>query len=119
MSDDKPGYFESELDAYPGSFSLPHPFLDRHMRAWWDEAFIQRKGIDALDYDFAECEWKAVVALITQFCAKDWKVDGVPIGDLDGGGMVMDVKRWVMLEADNYLYPKLPPNRLRQVAGIS
>lgn len=117
MSEENPGYFESEIDEYPGSFTLPHPFLDRHMRCWWDAAFLQRKGIDALDYDYAECEWKAVVALITKY--GEWKVKGVPVGDLEGDGMVMEVKRWVMMEVDNYVYPFVPPNRLRQVAGIT
>ena len=115
MSDEKPGYFESEIDEYPGYFSLPHPFLDRHMRAWWDAAFEQKKGMVELDYDYAECEWKAVAKLIREF--GEWKIEGIPAGDLDGGGMVMDVKKWVMLEADNYIYPFLPPNRLRKVVG--
>ena len=95
MSEDRPGYFESEIDEYPGSFTLPHPILDRHMRKWWDVAFSQREG-DVLDYDYAEFEWKAYVALILEFGS--WDVDGVPKGDLDGGGMPMVVKSWVMAE---------------------
>ena len=115
MSDEKPGYFESEIDGYPGSFALPHPFLDRHMRKWWDGAFELRKGIDVLDYDYAECEWKAVIGLIREFGS--WDVDGVPVGDLDGGGMPMSVKSWVMREGENYILPFVPLNRLRKVVG--
>ncbi len=62
-SEDRLEQFPALVD-YPGCFTLPDPFLDRHMREWWAAAFLQRKGIDVLDYDYAECEWKAVVALI-------------------------------------------------------
>jgi hypothetical protein len=109
------GIFESELPGYPGSFTLPHPFLDRHMREWWDAAFEQRKGIDVLDYDYAECEWKAYVALITKY--GKWDVEDVPVGDLGGGGMPMVVKSWVTKEASEYVGFFLPPNRLRAFAG--
>jgi hypothetical protein len=114
MSDERPGYFESEIEEYPGSFTLPHPFLDRHMRKWWDAAFEQRKG-DAMDYDYAEFEWQAYVALILEF--GEWEIKGVPKGDLDGGGMVMEVKVWVTQEASEYLIPFLPRNRLRTFVG--
>ena len=114
MSDEKPGYFESEIDEYPGSFTLPHPFLDRHMRCWWDAAFKQREG-DVMDYDYAEFEWKAYVALILEF--GEWTVKGVSKGDLDGGGMPMVVKSWVTQEASNYIIPFVPPNRLRGLVG--
>ena len=117
MPEENPGYFESELDSYPGSFTLPHPFLDRHMKAWWDAAFEQRKGIPELSYEYAECEWEAAVKLIRDY--GEWKIKGVPVGDLGTDGMVMEVKRWVMLEVDNYVYPFVPPNRLRSVVGIS
>ena len=110
------GIFESEVPVYPGSFTLPQPFLDRHMRIWWDGAFEQRKELDTLDYDYAECEWRAYVALIREFGA--WNIDGVPKGDLDGGGMPMAVKAWVTLEASNYVIPFVPPNRWRSNAGI-
>ena len=111
------GIFESELPGYPGSFTLPSPFLDRHMRCWWDNAFILRKEqeLEATDYDYAECEWKAYVALITQH--GKWDIEGVPIGELDSGGMPMAVKSWVTGEALGYVIPFVPPNRLRGVFG--
>ena len=115
MSDDKPGYFESEIDGYPGSFTLPHPFLDRHMREWWDAAFKKRKGTDVVDYEYAEFEWEAYVALITKYGS--WDVEGVPVGDLDGGGMPMVVKAWVVQEASTYIIPFVPQNRLRGLVG--
>lgn len=110
------GYFESEFDAYPGHFQLPHPFLDRHMRAWWDSVFEQRKGIDVLDYDYAEFEWSAYVLLIREHGV--WEIENVPIGDIDSGGMPMVVKVWVIQEASNYLVPFWPRNRLPAMSGI-
>ena len=130
MSEDKPtakekaraakklkGIFESEIDGYPGSFTMPHPFLDRHMRCWWDNAFILRKKqeLEAIDYDYAECEWKAYVALITKY--GKWNIENVPVGDLDSDGMPMVVKVWVTKEASDYVVPFVPPNRLRGMFG--
>ena len=130
MSDEKPtakekaraanklkGIFESELPGYPGSFTMPHPFLDRHMRCWWDNAFILRKEeeLDATDYDYAECEWKAYVALITKY--GKWNIEAVPVGDLASDGMPMIVKVWVIQEASTYVGFFVPPNRLRGMFG--
>jgi hypothetical protein len=130
MSDDKPtakekaraakklkGIFESELPGYPGSFTMPHPFLDRHMRTWWDNAFILRKEqeLEATDYDYAECEWKAYVALITKHGS--WDIEAVKVGDLDSDGMPMVVKVWAIQEASTYVGFFIPPNRLRGMFG--
>ena len=117
MADKKPGYFESEIDDYPGSFTLPHPFLERHMRAWWEKAITPLKGLNTLDYAFYDGEWQAAVELINQF--GKWNVDGVAVGDLDTDGVPMVVKSWVMQEVSDYVYPFLPPKLRLKVYGIT
>jgi hypothetical protein len=119
MSDDneqKPGHFTSELDDYPGTFNLPHPFLDRHMRVWWQIAIRDIQGMSEADFAVYDAEWKAAVELIRQFGA--WDIDNVPVGDLDSDSVPMAVKQWVIEVADIYIYPFLPPRIRRRVRGI-
>lgn len=114
--EDNPGYFESNIPEYPGHFSLPNPFLDRHMRAWWDKAITPLKGMTDLDYERYDAEWEGVVELITQF--GEWHVEGVPVGDLDSDGVPMVVKNWAMKEASDYIAPFLPLRIRLRLFGI-
>ena len=108
---------ESKLEDYPGSFSLPEPFLDRHMKAWWGKAITPLKGVSTLDYAFYDGEWQAAVELITQHGA--WSVEGVAPGDLLTDSVPMVVKSWVMKEVSDYVYPFLPPKLLLKMSGIT
>lgn len=109
--------FTSELEQYPGSFSLPDPFLDRHMRVWWEKAITPLKKLSTVDFEYYDGEWQAAVDLITQFGA--WDVEGMPIGDLTSDSVPMSVKNWVMQEAANHIYPFLPLGVKRRLLGIT
>ena len=109
--------FESSLDGFPGSFSLPDPFLDRHVKAWWALAIAPLKGLSRFDYEFYDGEWAAAVELITKF--GQWAVDDVPVGDLSTDSVPAAVKTWVTREVDGYVYPFLPPKVLLNQLGIT
>ena len=98
--------FTSELEAFPGSFSLPDPFLDRHMRVWWETAIPAQKDHTRFDWERHEGEWKAAVKLIVEFGA--WSVEGVPVGDLTSDGVPSPVKSWVMGQVSKYIAPFVP-----------
>ena len=108
---------QSELDEYPGSFGLPAPFLERHMRVWWAKAITPLKGVSTLDYAFYDGEWQAAIDLIQQF--GEWNIDGVAVGDLSSDGVPMAVKSWVMQEVSEYVYPFLPPKLRLKALGIT
>ena len=110
-----PGVFVSTLADYPGSFTLPAPFLDQHMRVWWDVAIAPAKKMDAADFDFYHVEWQGVVKLIMDFGF--WNIDSVPRGDLDNGNVPAAVKKWVLQVSGEYIYPFLPPRMLARVFG--
>jgi hypothetical protein len=109
--------FESELDAYPGYFMLPDPFLERHMRTWWTFAVEKLKGVGQLEFEFFDSEWHAAIALIMNY--GEWDVVGVPIGDIQTDSVPMDVKKWVMEATSNYVYPFLPGPMLRKAFGTT
>jgi hypothetical protein len=109
--------FDSELNDFPGSFSIPDPMLDRHMRVWWEEAVVKVKGVPENEYEFYDAEWKAAIALINGFGA--WNVEGVPPGDLLTDGVPIAVKAWVKDEVDAYLLPFLPLRLKRRLLGIT
>lgn len=109
--------FTSELDDYPGTFSLPDPFLDRHMRVWWEKAIKPLKGLSQLDYEYYDGEWQAAVELIEKFGA--WAVEDVPIGDLGSDAVPMSVKAWVMGVTSDHILPFLPPRIKLRALGIS
>ncbi len=100
------GHFESVLDDYPGYFELPYPFLDRHMKIWWEMAITPRDKWTPLDFEYHHIEYEAAVELITKF--GKWAIDDVPKGDLDSDNMPSAVKAWVMLAGSLYIFPKLP-----------
>ena len=109
--------FISELDDFPGSFSLPDPFLDRHMRVWWQTAIPAHRDHTRFDWEQHEGEWKADVQLITEF--GKWNLDGVPVGDLTSDGVPSIVKAWVMREMSIFILPFVPAGMLRQLVGIT
>lgn len=116
QAEKRPGRFESSLDDYPGYFELPHPFLERHMRAWWQEAIDPLKNLTHLDFEYYNGEYKAAVRLIREFGV--WVVDNVALGDLDTDGAPSEVKAWIMAEAAEYIYPFLPHSIRRKLLGI-
>lgn len=112
---DKPGRFVSEIPGYPGHFSLPHPFLDRHMRLWWQTAFEDVRDVSRIEYEAYNAEWNAAAALIRDF--GEWSIENVPPGDLDTDNVPMVVKTWVMAKASEYVYPFLMPKQKRLALG--
>ena len=106
-----PNRFESELDDYPGFFTLPSPFTDTHMRVWWKHAIAPLKELSRLDYETYDGEWAALVELIREY--GEWSIKAVPPGDLDKGAMPMAVKAWAMEVGALYIYPFLPPKARR------
>jgi len=98
---------ESQLEDYPGTFSLPEPFLDMHMRAWWEASIEPLKGMSQLDYDFFEPEWNGALVLIREFGS--WGIEGIPLGELESDAMPSAVKSWAMQEVSNYVTNFLPP----------
>lgn len=107
--------FISELDAYPGSFELPEPFLERHLKVWWKKAIEPLSGRGKYDYEFYDPEWDGIVSLITGF--GKWDVENVPVGDLQTDGVPMAVKVWVMEVSSAYIYPFLPPRAKLKILG--
>ena len=112
----KLGHFECALCDYPGYFKLPNPFLDRHMKIWWEVAVNPLKKLSEFDWAFYDGEWQAAVELIRDF--GEWEIEGVPAGDLTTDGVPAIVKAWVMQEANAYIYPFLPYNIRRKMLGI-
>ena len=110
----KNGHFDSEcrldlfpgLVDYPGYFTLPNPFLDRHTHVWWELAISPVKKLSEFDFAFYDGEWQAAIKLIADF--GEWEVEGVPIGDLATDGVPAIVKAWVMQEASLYIGNFLP-----------
>ncbi len=109
------GHFESILEDYPGYFELPFPFLDRHMKVWWEMAITPLGSLTDLDFERYDGEWKAAVELIKKF--GKWAIDSVPEGDLDTDNVPSDVKAWVMLAGSLYIFPKLPRSIQRKLFG--
>ena len=101
---------------YPGHFKLPHPFLDRHTRVWWEVAINPLKKLSEFDFEFYDGEWQAAVKLISDH--GEWAVDGVPVGDLETDSIPAIVKAWVMQEASLYIYPFLPYKIRLKVSGL-
>ncbi len=116
-SPEQPGHFKSELDDYPGFIELPHPFLDRHMRVWWEHAIQGVKNLTGMDFDLYDGEWKAIVALLDGGHGK-WAIEGVPQGDLLTDGMPSAVKSWAMQETSKYIVPFLPSRIRLKMLGI-
>jgi hypothetical protein len=112
----QPGHFESSLEDYQGYFELPHPFLERHMKAWWEVAITPLKNLTQLDYEFYDGEYRGAVKLIAQH--GKWAVDALPVGDLDTDSVPSEVKAWIMQEASAYIYPFLPPSIRLKMSGI-
>ncbi len=104
--ENRPGHFESELEDYPGSFELPHPFMERHMRLWWQHAMEPLKALDQLDFEFYNADWLGAVELIKQYGS--WDIKAVAPADLGTDNVPSLVKAWVQTEADNYIFPFLP-----------
>ena len=109
--------FTSELESFPGNFSLPDPFLDRHMKAWWSKAIVPLKTTSKFDWERYEGEWAACISLITEYGV--WNVEGVSIGDLQSDAVPSAVKAWVMGAIAVYVAPFLPRGLLLQLAGIT
>ena len=101
---------------YPGYFTLPSPFLDRHTKVWWEIAINPLKKLSEFDFAFYDGEWQAAIKLILEF--GEWEVEGVPVGDLTTDSVPAIVKSWVMQEASTYIYPFLPFNIRRKILGI-
>ena len=91
---------------YPGYFTLPYPFLDRHTRIWWELAITPVKKLSDFDFAFYDGEWKAAVKLIREH--GEWEIEGVPVGDLETDNVPAIVKAWVMQEASLYISGFLP-----------
>ena len=108
--------FTSELDDYPGSFSLPEPFLERHMRAWWEVAIKPLEGMSELAYERYDAEWQGTVKLIREF--GKWDIEAVSIGDLDSDAIPMEIKAWVNQDASLYVFPFLPLAIKRKMLGV-
>jgi hypothetical protein len=113
---DKPGRFVSNIDGYPGHFSLPHPLQARHMRVWWKITVEDASDIERLDYDAYDAEWQAYVTLIRDF--GEWAIENVPPGDLDGESVPASVQVWVMEKGNEYIYPFLMPRQRQLLARI-
>lgn len=109
--------FESKIEKFPGSFSLPEPLLEAHMRAWWEVAVEPLKNNTRLDWEFYQGEWRGCVRLITEF--GKWDVDGVAIGDLSTELVPAAVKAWVQLEVSRYIFPFFPQGMLQRGFGTS
>ncbi len=108
---------ESQLEDYPGEFGLPEPFLDRHMRAWWEVAIEPLTGMSGMEFDFYDAEWKGAVQLIREYGKWDVKIKGVSLGDLNTDSVPSEVKTWVMEETSAYVYPFLPFKAKVRLAG--
>jgi hypothetical protein len=120
----KKGYFDSgcrlelfpALVDYPGHFTLPNPFLDRHTKVWWEIAINPLKKLSEFDFAFYDGEWQAAIKLNLEY--GEWDIEGVPVGDLTTDSVPAIVKAWVMQEASSYIYPFLPFNIRRKILGI-
>lgn len=115
--ENKPGYFVSELDEYPGWFQLPHPFLNRHIKVWWDIAVKPTKTLDRFDLEMYRGDYDAAVRLIRDY--GEWHVDGVTLADLEGEDVPAAVFKWVSDAASGYIFPFLPFNMLRRAYGTT
>ena len=109
--------FDSELEDFPGSFSLPDPFLDRHMKVWWETAIPPQRDHTRFDWEQHDGEWKACIQLVTEF--GKWNVDNVPVGDLTSDGVPSAVKAWVMGAVSAYIAPFVPRSLLLQLLGTT
>jgi len=110
-----PKQFDSSLESFPGSFELPNPVLDRHVKAWWSKAIKPLQGLGRFDFEFYDAEWLAAIELITLY--GKWNIDGVAIGDLSTDSVPAAVKSWVTGEVASYIYPFLPRKALLLMSG--
>ena len=102
------GKFTSPFAEYPGYFTLPHPFMGRHYRAWL-RVTREKVGDEVSDLPVF-VEWRGVVALI-----ESWALDGLPRADVDptGDNLPERVKVWLRGCVSLYLAEQFNPKELR------
>lgn len=83
------GKFISPLPEYPGSFTLPYPFVGQDYKAWLRAT--REKVEDEIEGLTVFVEWRGFMSLLG-----NWDIDGVERSDLtpDGDNMPEDLKFW-------------------------
>ena len=117
MTEDKPGFFTSEIDAHPGTIQFPYPLMLEHFREWWKLAVEGAKGTSVLDYAFYQGEWDAAKKLLIEY--GEWRIDGLSMNDVLGDRVPQEVVNWVVGCADLYVTDFLPPKARRRLSALS
>ena len=117
MSDnDKPGRYESPIEAYPGHVQLPAPCMLPHFKAYWDVAVKPLADLRPIDWDYWQGPLDGVILLIVDY--GEWAIEGVPLGDVKAGNLPLEVAEWLLTIGRDYITPQLDPKKARVVSTV-
>ena len=111
----KPGYYESDIDGYPGFIQFPAPFMLSHARLWWKEAIEKIDGQTAKAWDYQIAEWNAARDLLVHH--GEWAIKGVDITAAKGDQVPGAVAVFVLNSARDYIPPFLPVRSQQGIHG--
>jgi hypothetical protein len=114
MSDEKPGRFESPLEAYPGYVQLPYPFMLDHLKAYWEVAIKPLADLRPIDWGYWQGPLDGVILLIADY--GEWAIKGVAFGDVKEGKIPLEVSQLLLTIGRDYITPQLDP-KLQQVVS--
>jgi len=115
--DKRPGYYESDVEGYPGHIQFPYPLILPQFKAWWKVAIEPLKTLSKLDFEHFDAEWQGAKVLLTEF--GEWAVEGVPVGEAKEDRVPLEVMSWVVDCADDYIGPQLSEKKARLLSTVS
>ena len=115
--DEKPGYYPSELEAYPGHICFPYPLTLPQFKVWWKASVESVKELTRLDFNSFNAEWEGAKRLLIEF--GEWEIKGVPIGEVKADNVPLEVVSWVCDCAEDYIWPQLSSKKQRTLSTVT
>lgn len=110
--EERPGYYVSPFEKYPGFIQFPYPLMLAQMLHWWKKGIEGIKNLSALDAAFHQSKWEAARDLLVDY--DGWHVEGIPVGDVKNDLVPMEVVTFAVMSGDAYLLSHLTP-KVRRV----
>ena len=115
--ENRPGYYASPLERYPGHIQFPDPLGLVEFTAWWKVAIHPLKNMDGFDLELFSFEWVGAKALLLEYGERGIK--DVPKGKVKEDRVPLPVMSWVSDCADDYIFPQLPKKKQARLLTLT
>ena len=107
----RPGYYVSPLEQYPGYLQFPVPLEYPHYKDWWIKTIQPLKEINKFDFARIDLEWEGAKLLLLEWGT--WGLSNISPGKVKANQVPIEVVNFVREAADDYLYDLISPKDLR------